>query len=152
MKNFIYLFGIIPICLVFSCARKINTFTNKESVRIDTFYRYKEVIKTLPQRDSIVIYNPCDSLGIINRFYAQISIPNGKIELQSKNNKIVATVRSNGTVSSMDSVQVSSTKKDSSTVEKIIVKNVIPSWIIITLFIETMIILLYLYFKFIFPK
>jgi hypothetical protein len=106
----------------------------------------------LPQKDSIIIFNPCDSLGIINRFYAQISIPNGKVEIQSKGNKIVATVRGNGSASSMDSVQVSSIKKDTVTVEKVVVKNVIPSWIIVALFIETMIILLYLYFKLIYPK
>lgn len=146
------LFIIIPIFTLLSCKHTQSLTTTKESVRIDTFFRYKEVIKTLPQRDSIVIDSPCDSLGIINRFYAQISIPNGKIELQSKNNKIVATVKSNGTVSSMDSVQVSSTKNDSSTVEKIVVKNVIPSWIIIALFVETIIILGYLYYRLTFYK
>jgi hypothetical protein len=140
------------LLLLVSCKRPQSTYSSKETVRIDTFFRYKEVIKTLPQKDSIVIFNPCDSLGIINRFYAQISIPNGKVEIQSKGNKIMATVRSNGFTSSMDSVQVSSTKKDSTTVEKVIVKNIIPSWIIIVLFIETMIILLYLYFKLIYPK
>ncbi len=149
-----YLIVIIAafLLLLVSCKRPQSTYSSKETVRIDTFFRYKEVIKTLPQKDSIIIYNPCDSLGIINRFYAQISIPNGKVEIQSKHNKIVATVRSDGSTSTLDSVQVSSTKKDSSTVEKVVVKNIIPSWIIIVLFIETMIILLYLYFKLIFPR
>ncbi len=140
------------LLLFVSCKRPQSTYSSKETVRIDTFFRYKEVIKTLPQKDSIIIYNPCDSLGIINRFYAQISIPNGKVEIRSNGNRITASVRSAGFTSTMDSVQVSSTKKDSSTVEKVVVKNIIPSWIIITLFIETFIILLYLYFKFIFPK
>jgi len=140
------------LLLLSSCKHTQSVSSNKETVRIDTFIRYREAIVTPPQRDSIVIFNPCDSLGVINRFYAQISIPNGKVEIQGKGNKIMATVRSNGAVSTMDSVQVSSTKKDSSVVEKVVVKNIIPSWIIITLFIETMIILLYLYFKLIFPK
>ena len=124
----------------------------KESVRVDTFIRYKEVVRTLPQRDSIVIFNPCDSTGIINKFYAQISIPNGKVNIESKNNKIVATVAVDKTLSVSDSTTSKQISKDTSVVEKVVVKNVIPSWIIVTLFIETLIILLYLYFKFIFMK
>lgn len=146
------LFIIIPIFTLLSCKRPQSTYSSKETVRTDTFFRYREVIKTLPQKDSIVIFNPCDSLGIINRFYAQISIPDGKVEIQGKDNKIMATVRSNGAVSVMDSVQVRSAKKDSSVVEKVIVKTIIPTWIIVTLFIETMIILLYLYYRLTFYK
>lgn len=138
--------------LLASCKRPQSTYSSKEIVRTDTFFRYREVIKTLPQKDSVVIFNPCDSLGIINRFYAQISIPNGKVEVQSKSNRIIATVVTDKTVSVNDSTRKDTSSKDSSVVEKVVVKNIIPSWIIITLFIETFIILLYLYFKFIFPK
>lgn len=150
MKNLIF---ITLLIVTVSCSRTASTYNNKESIRIDTFYRYKEVIKTLPQRDSIVIFNPCDSTGIINKFYAQISIPNGKVKIQSKNNQIVASVVTNPTTSiAIDSTKIRETSKSSSSVGKVIIKNVIPSWIIIALFIETMIILLYLYFKFIFMK
>ncbi len=138
--------------LLVSCKRPQSTYSSKEIVRTDTFFRYREVIKTLPQKDSVVIFNPCDSLGIINRFYAQISIPNGKVEVQSKSNRIIATVVTDKTVSVNDSTRKDTSSKDSSVVEKVVVKNIIPSWIIIVLFIETMIILLYLYFKLIFPR
>ena len=152
MRNFIYLFGIIPSCILFSCKHTQSLTSVKESVRVDTFIRYKEVVRTLPQRDSIVIFNPCDSTGIINKFYAQISIPNGKVNIESKNNKIIAIVAVDKTVSVSDSTTSKQVSKDTSVVEKVVVKNVIPSWIIVTLFIETLIILLYLYFKFIFMK
>lgn len=136
-----------------SCTRKATSYTNKESVRIDTFLRYREVIRTVPQKDSIVIFNPCDSTGIINSFYAQISIPNGKVEIQSKNNNIVASVMASAATSSiLDSSKIKETSRSTSVVEKVVVKNVIPSWIIVTLFIESMIILLYLYFKIIYLK
>jgi len=136
-----------------SCTRKATSYTNKESVRIDTFLRYREVIRTVPQKDSIVIFNPCDSSGIINSFYAQISIPNGKVQIQSKNNNIVASVMATATTSSIiDSTKIKEIGRSTSVVEKVIVKNIIPSWIIIALFVETLIILLYLYFKFIFPR
>lgn len=147
-----YLIFIFLLIAASSCARKASVSTIKESVRVDTFVRYREIVRTLPQRDSIVIFNPCDSTGIINKFYAQISIPNGKVNIQSKNNKIVATVAVDKTLSVSDSTTSKQISKDTSVVEKIVVKNVIPSWIIVTLFIETLIILLYLYFKFIFMK
>jgi hypothetical protein len=147
-----YIITLLFALFLISCKRTQNTYSSKETVRTDTFFRYREVIKTLPQKDSVVIFNPCDSLGIINRFYAQISIPNGKVEVQSKSNRIIATVVTDKTVSVNDSTRKDTSSKDSSVVEKVVVKNVIPSWIIIVLFIETMIILLYLYFKLIFPK
>lgn len=147
-----YLISIALVILAASCTRKVSTYTNKESVRIDTFYRYREIVKTVPQRDSIVIFNPCDSTGIINHFYAQISIPNGKVKIQSKGRNIVASVVADETTSITDSTKIKETNRSTSTVEKVVVKNVIPSWIIIVLFIETLIILLYLYFKFIFPR
>ncbi len=149
-----YLIVIIAafLLLLVSCKRPQSTYSSKEIVRTDTFFRYREVIKTLPQKDSVVIFNPCDSLGIINRFYAQISIPNGKVEVQSKSNRIIATVVTDKTVSVNDSTRKDTSSKDSSVVEKVVVKNIIPSWIIIVVFIETMIILLYLYFKLIFPR
>lgn len=144
-----YLIIIIAafLLLLSSCKHTQSLSSSKESVRIDTFIRYRNATITPPQRDSIVIFNPCDSLGIINRFYAQISIPNGKVEIQGNGNRITASVKSAGSTSTVDSVQVSSTKKDSTTVEKIVIKNIIPTWIIIALFVETLIILLYLYFK-----
>jgi hypothetical protein len=146
------LFIIIPIFTLLSCKRPQSTYSSKETVRTDTFFRYREVIKTLPQKDSVVIFNPCDSLGIINRFYAQISIPNGKVEVQSKSNRIIATVVTDKTVSVNDSTRKDTSSKDSSVVEKVVVKTIIPTWIIVTLFIETMIILLYLYYRLTFYK
>lgn len=147
-----YIISILFALLFVSCKRTQNTYSSKETVRTDTFFRYREVIKTLPQKDSVVIFNPCDSLGIINRFYTQISIPNGKVEVQSKSNRIIATVVTDKTISVSDSTRKDTSSKDTSVVEKVVVKNIIPSWIIVVLFIETMIILLYLYFKLIFPR
>ena len=140
------------LILLSSCKRIQSVSSVKEVVKVDTFIRIREVTKMLPQKDSIIIFNPCDSTGIINKFYAQISIPNGNVKIQSKNNHIIATIDVDKTISVSDSATSKQTSKDTSVVEKVVVKNVIPSWIIITLFIETFIILIYLYFKFIFPK
>ena len=148
-----YLIFILLLIATVSCRHTKNLTSTKESIRVDTFLRYREVTRTVPQKDSIVIFNPCDSTGIINSFYAQISIPNGKVQIQSKNNNIIASVMATATTSSIiDSTKIKEISKSTSVVEKVVVKNVIPLWIIITLFIETLIILLYLYFKFIFPR
>jgi hypothetical protein len=146
-----YLIAIIAafLLLLSSCTRKATTYANKETVRIDTFFRYREVVKTIAQKDSIVIYNPCDSSGILSKFYAQISIPNGNVKIQGKGNKIIASVVADESVSVNDSSATKQVSKGTSIVEKVVVKNVIPSWAIITLFIETFIILIYLYYKFI---
>jgi len=135
------------LLLLSSCKHTQSVSSNKETSKLETLVQYREVTKLLPQKDSIVIFNPCDSLGIINKFYAQISIPNGKVKIQSKNNHLVASVDVDETVSVSDSVQSRSTERSTSTMEKVVVKNIIPTWIIVALFIETMIILLYLYFK-----
>ena len=140
------------VVIICSCKPTKQITETKETIKVDTFIRFREVIKILPQKDSIVIYNPCDSLGIMNKFYAQISIPNGKVKIQSKNNNLIATVNVDEKVSVSDSTTTKQIRKDSTIVEKVVVKNVIPSWIIIVLLIESFIILLYLYFKIIFPK
>lgn len=147
MKKIILL--IIAVIISASCKHTQSVSNIKESIRVDTFYRYKEITKTVPQRDSIVIFNPCDSTGIINSFYTQISIPNGKVKIQTKGGNIVASVVSDGSTSVNDSSSTKQVSKSTSVVEKIVVTNIIPTWIIVTLFVESMIILLYLYFKFI---
>jgi len=152
MKTKILLLAILSSLFTLSCKHTKSVSSVKETIKVDTFIRFREVIKMLPQKDSIVIYNPCDSLGIMNKFYAQISIPNGKVKIQSKNNNLIATVNVDEKVSVSDSTTTKQIRKDSTIVEKVVVKNVIPSWIIIVLLIESFIILLYLYFKIIFPK
>lgn len=149
-----YLIVIIAafLLLLSSCKHTQSIVSNKETIKVDTFIRYREVIRELPQKDSIIIFNPCDSSSILSKFYAQISIPNGKVKIQSKDNHILATVDVDKKVSVSDSTISKQIGKNTITVEKVVVKNIIPSWIIITLFIETFIILLYLYFKLAFPR
>jgi hypothetical protein len=151
MKNLIYLFGIISICLALSC-KPTKVVTNiKEIVTHDTIRdvriveRYKAVI------DTLIIDNPCDSSGILSNFYSKIVIPQGKVIIRSYKGSIQATVN-------IDSIQSVYESKYKSLVNKSVEKgqifirtNVIPSWAIITIFFESLIILLYFYFKFINP-
>jgi hypothetical protein len=151
MKNLTILFGIIPICLALSC-KPTKVVTNiKEIVTHDTIRdvriveRYKAVI------DTLIIDNPCDSSGILSNFYSKLVIPQGKVIIRSYKGSIQATVN-------IDSIQSVYESKYKSLVNKSVEKgqifirtNVIPSWAIITIFFESLIILLYFYFKFINP-
>ena len=151
MKNLTILFGIIPICLALSCkpVKKTNytsILTVHDTIRdVRVVERYKAVT------DTLLIDNPCDSSGILSNFYSKLVIPQGKVIIRSLNGKIQATVK----IDSIQSVYESKYKSlvgKSVEKEKIFIRtNVIPSWAIITILIETLIILLYLYFKFINP-
>jgi hypothetical protein len=123
--------------------KEIVTHDTIRDVRI--VERYKAVI------DTLVIDNPCDSSGILSNFYSKIVIPQGKVIIRSYKGSIQATIN-------IDSIQSVYESKYKSLVNKSVEKgqifirtNVIPSWAIITIFFESLIILLYFYFKFINP-
>jgi hypothetical protein len=151
MKNLTILFGIIPICLALSCkpikrTTSTSVVTVHDTIRdVKIVERYKQVI------DTLVIDNPCDSSGILSNFYSKIVIPQGKVIIRSLNGKIQATVNIDSIQSVYESKYKSLVNKNVET-EKIFIRtNVVPSWAIITIFIESLIILLYFYFKFINP-
>ena len=151
MKNLTILFGIIPICLALSCkpikrTTSTSVVTVHDTIRdIKIVERYKQVI------DTLVIDNPCDSSGILSNFYSKIVIPQGKVIIRSLNGKIQATVNIDSIQSVYESKYKSLVDKSVEN-EKIFIRtNVVPSWAIITIFIESLIILLYFYFKFINP-
>jgi hypothetical protein len=152
MKNLIYLFGIIPICLALSC-KPTKVVTNiKEIVTHDTIRDTRIVERFKYVQDTLVIDNPCDSAGILTTFYSKLSAPQGTVIIRSYKGKIQATVSLDSMKQVYEARYKSFVGKNVEIREKLVVKNVIPSWIIVALFFESMIILLYLYFKFIFPK
>jgi hypothetical protein len=151
MKNLTILFGIIPICLALSC-KPARVVTNiKEIVTHDTIRDVRIVERFKAVHDTLVIDNPCDSSGILSNFYSKLVIPQGKVIIRSLNGKIQATVNIDSIQSVYESKYKSLVNKNVET-EKIFIRtNVVPSWAIITIFIESLIILLYFYFKFINP-
>lgn len=151
MKNLTILFGIIPICLALSC-KPLQKVTTSSIVTVhDTIRDVRVVERYKAVTDTLVIDNPCDSSGILSNFYSKLVIPQGKVIIRSLNGKIQATVN-------IDSIQSVYESKYKSLVgksvqnEKIFIRNnVVPSWAIITIFFESIIILLYFYFRFINP-
>jgi hypothetical protein len=152
MKNLIYLFGILFIIFINSCRTKqIVTQTLTTTVH-DTIRDIRTVEKFKYIQDTLVIDNPCDSAGLLTSFYSKLSAPQGTVIIRSYKGKIQATVSLDSMKQVYEARYRSFVKKNVQNKEKLVVKNVIPVWIIMVVFFESMIILLYLYFKFIFPK
>lgn len=146
MKKILFLLLLI---ITVSC-RPTKTVTEyKEVIRVDTFKttRTEKIFQAV--HDTLTIDNPCDSSGILSTFYSKIKLPQGQVIIRSVRGKIEATV-------DIDSIaQVYEDKYRSKNNSSISVKNVevikylVPTWAIIVILIESAIIILYAYFKFI---
>jgi hypothetical protein len=151
MKNLTILFGIIPICLALSC-KPARVVTNiKEIVTHDTIRDVRIVERFKAVHDTLVIDNPCDSSGILSNFYSKLVIPQGKVIIRSYKGSIQATINIDSIKSVYESKYKSLVVKSDEKGKIFIRTNVVPSWAIITIFFESLIILLYFYFKFINP-
>ena len=140
MKNLTILFGIIPICLALSC-KPLQKVTTSSIVTVhDTIRDIKIIERHKAVHDTLVIDNPCDSSGILSNFYSKIVIPQGKVIIRSLNGKIQATVNIDSIQSVYESKYKSLVNKNVEN-EKIFIRtNVVPSWAIITICIESLII------------
>jgi hypothetical protein len=144
MKKITLLFILFS---VISCKPSKVTTIVSEKIRIDTIRDYKVITKFNAVYDTLIIENPCDSIGILKTFYSKITVPQGKIIIRSYRGNIQATVN----IDSIENVyQNKYRNKETSNVtnsKKIVTTNIIPAWCILTIIFETFIILGYLYFK-----
>ena len=149
LPNYLLLFSIL---IVSSCKPSKVTTIVSEKIRIDTIRDYKVITKYNAIHDTLTIENPCDSLGILTTFYSKITLPQGKVIIRSYKGKIQATIN----IDSIASVYEKKYRyKETSNVtnsSNIVTKTVIPSWAIITILIESLIIVGYLYFKYLFVR
>lgn len=138
---------IIPLLFLFACKPQKSIKEYKYITKTDTLVRTQ--INTIYQsvNDTTYIENPCDSTGILNQFYAKISIPFGSVKIRAINNKIESVVNVDK-IESVHKEEISKSASDSiREVSKEIIKYRIPTWAIALMFIETAIIVLYLWFK-----
>lgn len=143
MKNLIF---ILPLFLL-ACKPQKSIVEYKYISKVDTFRRTQLNTVYRAVNDTTIIENPCDSVGILNNFYAKISIPYGKVIARGFRNKITLSVNTDSLLSRMDSVYKSRSSKDISVKEKEVIKYKTPSWIIYTLIIETLLIALYVFLR-----
>jgi len=89
MKKITLLFILFS---VISCKPSKVTTIVSEKIRIDTIRDYKVITKFNAVYDTLIIENPCDSIGILKTFYSKITVPQGKIIIRSYRGNIQATV------------------------------------------------------------
>ena len=149
MKNNILI--IFALIIVASC-KPAKVVTISEKIRIDTVRDYKLEIRYNAVHDTLLIENPCDSTGILNDFYSKITLPQGKIIIRSYKGKIQATVN-------IDSIRSVYEKKyrymetsDVKNSTKIVTKVTYPSWLVTAFILESLLIIGFLYFKYIFGR
>lgn len=137
--------------LVVSC-KPTKVVTNiREIVTHDTIRDTRIVERYKAITDTLIIDNPCDSSGILSNFYSKLVIPQGKVIIRSYKGSIQATVDIDSIESVYETKYKSFVRKSDTNTQKFVRTNVVPSWAIITILIETLIILLYLYIKFLNP-
>jgi hypothetical protein len=150
MKNNILI--IFALIIVASCKPAKVVTVISEKIRIDTVRDYKLEIRYNAVHDTLLIENPCDSLGLLNDFYSKLTLPQGKIIIRSYRGKIQATVNIDSIRNVYESKYRNKQNSEVKLFEKIEIKTVYPSWLITALIFESLIILGYLYFKFIFIR
>jgi hypothetical protein len=150
MKNNILI--IFALIIVASCKPTKFTNSTSEKIRIDTVKDYILDIRYNAVHDTLIIDNPCDSAGILTTFYSKITLPQGKIIIRSYRGKIQATVNIDSIRSVYEKKYRYKETSDVKLFEKIVTKTEYPTWLIATFVFENLLILVYLYFKFIFIK
>ena len=133
-----------------SCRPQKSVIIEKEKIRVDTIRDYKVITKFNAVYDTLIIENPCDSTGILNTFYSKITVPQGKIIIRSYKGNIQATVNIDSIENVYKNMYVSSLHTDSSSTNKEKITNIIPTWCILTIIFQGLIIFGYLYLRFIY--
>ena len=142
---------LIFASIIFASCKSTQSTSVLEKIRVDTVHNIRTVEKFKAIHDTLTIENPCDSLGFLTRFYSKITIPQGKVIIRSENGNIKATIDLDSVANVYDSKYKSKYSSEVKFFEKIVVKNVVPTWAIVTIFLESLIIIGYIYFRFINP-
>lgn len=146
MNKLAFLFLLLTII---SC-KTSKVETQKSIIKIDTFRTEKIVHIYNSVRDTLIIENPCDSLGLLTRFYSKITIPQGKIIIRSYKGSIKATIDIDSIKSIYEKQYQSKLKESDHITFERIVREVIPTWAILTMLIQGLLISVWIYFKFIY--
>jgi hypothetical protein len=130
-----------------SCRPQKSIIIEKEKIRVDTIRDYKVITKFNAVYDTLIIENPCDSTGILNTFYSKITVPQGKIIIRSYKGNIQATVNIDSIENVYKNMYVSSLHTDNLSTNKEKITNIIPTWCILTIIFQGLIIFGYLYLR-----
>ena len=140
---------ILLACVGFLSCKPTKSITEyKEVLRIDTIKSEKIVEKFRAVHDTLTISNPCDSSGILSTFYSRLVLPNGAVTIKSEKGQIRATIDIDSMRNEIENNYRNSQVKWIEYRDKEVIKYRIPTWIIMLLFAEAILLFAYLYVKF----
>lgn len=149
LPNYLILFIIL---MASSCKPSKVTTIVSEKIRIDTIRDYRLEVKYNAVHDTLTIDNPCDSAGILTTFYSKITLPQGKIIIRSYKGKIQATVNIDSIRSVYEKKYRYKETSNDTVSSKIVTKITYPSWLVTAFILESLLIIGFLYFKYIFGR
>lgn len=136
-------------CVAFVSCKQTKTLTQyKETLRIDTIKSEKIIEKFRSVHDTLVITNPCDSSGLLSTFYSRLILPNGSVTIKSDKGQIKATIDIDSMRQEIENNYRNSQVKWIEYRDKEVIKYMIPTWVIMLLFAEAVMLIAYLYLKF----
>lgn len=142
-------FIILLACVTFFSCKPTKTITEyKEVVKIDTFKSERIVERFRAIHDTLTIVNPCDSSGVLTRFYSKLIIPQGKIVIKSDGTSIKAQVDLDSMRSEIENNYRNSKIKWIEYRDKEVIKYRVPTWVVMLLFIQFIALVAWLYLKF----
>ena len=141
-------FIILLACVAFvSCKSNKSVTEYKETLRIDTIKSEKIIEKFRAVHDTLVITNPCDSSGLLSTFYSRLVLPNGSVTIKSDEGDIKATIDIDSMRWQTENNYRNSRIKVIEYRDKEVIKYRVPTWVIILLFCQAVMLIAYLYFK-----
>jgi hypothetical protein len=142
-------FIILLACIAFFSCKQTKTLTEyKEVVKIDTFKSEKIVERFRAVHDTLVIVNPCDSSGLLSTFYSRLILPNGSVTIKSDKGQIRATIDIDSMRQEIENNYRNSQVKWIEYRDKEVIKYRVPTWVVMLLFAEAVMLIAYLYLKF----
>jgi hypothetical protein len=133
-----------------SCRPQKSVIIEKVKIRVDTIRDYKVITKFNAVYDTLIIENPCDSTGILNTFYSKITVPQGKIIIRSYKGNIQATVNIDSIENVYKNMYINRNFSEKVVSDKQKITNIIPTWCLLTILFQGLIIFGYLYLRFIY--
>lgn len=129
-----------------SCKPQKSITSIKEAIKTDTVHITNNIEVFRAVHDTLTIENPCDSLRLKD-FYYKSNLPQGKVIIRSIKGKIQATIDIDSIRQFYSTMYQGQKQVDIQYTNRDIIKYKVPSWAIVTILIETLIIGLYLYFR-----
>jgi hypothetical protein len=142
-------FIILLACVAFvSCKSNKSVTEYKETLRIDTIKSEKIIEKFRAVHDTLVITNPCDSSGLLSTFYSRLVLPNGSVTIKSDKGQIRATIDIDSIRQEIENIYRNSQHKTIEYRDREIIKYRVPTWVVMLLFGQAIMLVAWLYVKF----